>query len=100
VDEPVRVVWEGADGAAIGVAGRTLDVSGTGLRLIIDAAPPGPGAPVQFEVRTMRLRGMASIRFVRRKGLKHIVGIEFLGSLRWNPSDHPVAKSAPKPGPS
>ena len=81
LDARIRVVWE-QDGHYLATVGRTVDVTETGLGILLKDPIP-MRTRVSFEVNSVNLRGTATVRFLHRKGLNHIVGLEFVGSLRW-----------------
>lgn len=89
----VRVGWEDEQGHARVAYGRCFDISATGLGLEIEEALPVRGY-VTFEVIPLGFRGTASVRFIRRKGLRNVVGLDFSGGLRWRPEDYPAPPSA------
>ncbi|MBS1830125.1 MAG: PilZ domain-containing protein [Acidobacteria bacterium] len=63
--------------------GDLQDVSSTGLRLsTIDPLPAGTA--IRFQADTIRLHGTAVVRHCTQKGLRYLVGVEFLGGLTWS----------------
>lgn len=89
----VRVGWEDEHGYPHMAYGRCFDISATGLGLEMEETVPVRGY-VNFEVIPLGFKGSASVRFVRRKGLRNVVGLDFSGGLRWNPGDYPASSGA------
>lgn len=85
----IRIAWEDEHGINRVSFGRTIDISPTGLGVRLDTAIP-VRSYVHFEISKIGFRGSASVRFVRRQGLMNDLGLEFNGSLRWEPSKHPI----------
>ncbi len=83
----VVVSWEDDRGIARLSHGKCVDISERGVGLLIDDPIPERNY-VSFEIRAIKLHCSGSVRFARRRGLKHFLGIEFSGSRRWDPETH------------
>lgn len=85
----IRVFWEENDRRTIDRHGMTTDISTSGLALELDQEM-SPRTYVHFEIPVMKFRGVGSIRFVSRQGLKFAAGLEFAGGLTWDPDRYPL----------
>ena len=88
----VRLSWDDEQGTPRINFGETLDISTRGMAFQLQDSIP-LRTYVSFEVKAIRLQGSGSVRFARRKGLRHIVGIEFSGNARWDPNKNPLPES-------
>ena len=82
LDQRVRLCWTNDRGETCVTYGRSLDISEVGLSVRTDIAVP-PQAYVMFRVEAENFEGSASVRHVKRSGMKHIIGLDFCGGLRW-----------------
>jgi len=85
----IRLTWQDERGAPHFGYSQGINISGSGLAVLVEEKIP-VRSNVGFEIPRMKLRGSGSVRYLRRRGPKHIVGIEFGGSFRWNPRLHPL----------
>ena len=82
LDERVRLCWTDDRGETCVIYGRSLDISEVGLSVRTDMAVPTQGY-VSFRLEKVNFEGTASVRHVKRNGLKHIIGLDFCGGLKW-----------------
>mgnify|MGYP005843392965 CR=1 FL=1 len=87
--ERIRVCWEDDRGNPFEIKGRCVDISETGVAFLVEEPLP-LRSYVQCEIASMRFKASGSIRFAYRKGLKHLIGLEFSGGQHWNPETHPI----------
>ena len=80
----VRITWHDANHRVHFDSGQTINISTAGMAILTDHEIP-VRAVVGFDIPKMRLKGSASVRYIWRRGLKQIVGLEFAGMFRWNP---------------
>jgi hypothetical protein len=85
----VRLTWQDERGASHFGYGQGINISLSGLAVLFEETIP-LRSNVGFEIPRMKLRGSGSVRYLRRKGLKQIIGLQFIGSFRWNPQAHPL----------
>jgi hypothetical protein len=86
LDTRVRLCWTNENGDTCVTYGRSVDISEVGLCVRTEVAVP-PRSYVSFRLETGNFEGSASVRHVRRAGLKHVIGLDFCGGLRWrNPA--------------
>lgn len=82
--DPVQITWKDRSGNAQVSRGRLVDVSEAGMRVEV-SEPLEKLTYVTVRADGIGIHGTASVRSCVRKGLKHVVGLEFSGGLRWNP---------------
>lgn len=85
----VRLSWEDGDGHPRQCNGHCVDIGECGIGLIVDDPIPLRHY-VGFRIPAIDLHGSGSVRFVKRRGLRHFLGIEFSGTTRWSPDTHPI----------
>ena len=84
INSAVRVHVEGASGS-FWASGRCVEISESGIRIEIPEAIPVRGR-VNFVIDAPPLQGSGLVRHCARHGLKHVIGVEFSGGLRWDSS--------------
>jgi hypothetical protein len=82
VDSRVRLCWTNEKGDTCVTYGRSVDISEVGLSVRTDMAVP-PRSYVSFRFESVNFEGSASVRHVKKAGLKHVIGLDFCGGLRW-----------------
>lgn len=82
----VHIVWKNEQGKEEYTSGRTVDVSEAGMRVEL-SLPVKVGTYVNFRAENFSLHGSASVRSCVRKGIHHVIGLEFSGGLTWQPGD-------------
>jgi hypothetical protein len=84
IDHKVRLMWTGEGGQNFYARGRCVDISQSGMR--VDSPEPIPvRSYVSFQFDGTRFEGSASVRSCSRKGLRHLIGLEFGSGLKWDP---------------
>ncbi len=76
------VCWQSDNGAPYAGNGVLMELSRAGARVELSEAVR-VGTFVTFRVDRLRFQGSASVRYCLRKGLKHVLGLEFAGGLEW-----------------
>jgi len=67
---------------------RALNISESGMALELpEAARP---LLVRFQSQRFKVQGVGAVRYCRREGEKHIVGLEFKDDLHWRAPDGDV----------
>jgi hypothetical protein len=87
---PVQVSWRDGSGNEKFANAEILDVSEAGIRVKV---------PESFADRTLvtlrsdrlELHGQASARSCVRQGAKYLLGLEFVGGLKWTPPSGEIA---------
>jgi len=72
----VQVLWQGRSGEVVVIRGKCLDISEQGVRIACDQ-PLDVRANVYLRAPAFGLMGNATVRYCRRSGTKHIVGLMF-----------------------
>lgn len=78
----VKFSWT-SDGQERMAIGDLLDVSAGGMRISSVQRLPA-GQAIRFQAETLRLHGSAIVRHCTQKGLRYVLGVEFLGGLTWS----------------
>jgi hypothetical protein len=78
---PVRLAWAGADGADRYVRGKCRDISPDGLRIETSETIPAQSY-VNVRVEKVDVAGSARVRYVRRGGIGHVIGLELTQKVR------------------
>ena len=81
----VKFSWN-TEGRERVAQGELLDLSASGMRLLVRDALR-TGTAVRFQADDAGLHGSAVVRHCVQKGLKYIVGAEFLGGLAWKSAE-------------
>ena len=84
VRAPIQLIWKDRNGNDKFTYAYTLDVSESGLRAEVPEPLP-ERSYVTFRAESLALQGAASVRSCHRQGLKHVVGLEFSGGMKWRP---------------
>ena len=82
--DPVELSWRDRSGNSQVSRGRLVDISEAGMRIEMPE-PLEKQAYVTVRAEGLGIHGTASVKSCTRKGLKHVVGLEFSGGLRWKP---------------
>ena len=85
VSTRAEVTWQDRLGNDKFANARCFDISESGLRLEMPEALP---VQSQISLRSidLRLHGRASVKHCTKHGTKFILGVEFVGGLRWKPT--------------
>jgi PilZ domain-containing protein len=85
VSTRAEVTWQDRLGNDKFVNARCFDISESGLRLEMPEALP---VQSQISLRSidLRLHGRAAVKHCTKHGTKFILGVEFVGGLRWKPT--------------
>ncbi len=84
IEPRVEISYQGGDGLYHRLNGICTDISESGIQVEINGPIPVQ-TYVTITVSNPKLRGSASVRYSRPKGVKFLVGLEFSGGLTWNP---------------
>ena len=90
----INLTWATENGDPCARNGDCLDVSSTGIRIKVDAPIP-TRTVVTVRARELELHGSASVRSCTRFGAKYIIGLEFVGGMKWQ---IPLALTTPTGG--
>lgn len=80
-----QVTWQDHLGNDKFANARCFDISESGLRLEVPEALP-VHAQITLRSSDLRLHGRASVKHCSKQGTKYILGVEFVGGLRWKPT--------------
>ncbi|MEZ5402046.1 MAG: PilZ domain-containing protein [Bryobacteraceae bacterium] len=81
-DRKIRLMWT-ESGQTMYARARCIDISESGMR--VESPEPIPVRTyVSFQVDGTMFEGQASVRSCVRKGLRHLIGLEFGSGLKWN----------------
>lgn len=83
--EPVRISWTDRFGNEKFATADIVDISETGMRIKVTEALT-VATLVTLRSDRHSLHGRASVRSCVRHGAKFLVGMEFIGGLKWKPS--------------
>jgi len=84
-EHKITVTWHDAGGQNKFAIARVMDISKSGIKLLMPEAPP-LHSYVTLKAIQLGLLGNASVRYcVRTAASKYAVGAEFSGGLRWTP---------------
>lgn len=89
-------MWQDARGGDRFAVVKSYDVSQNGMRLQLPE-PVEPRSCLRLQCLELKIHGTASVRSCQRNGMGYMVGLEFLGGLKWNlkPEAAPQAPSEP-----
>jgi hypothetical protein len=72
------LTWDAPGGGSCQVAARAVNFSHSGIALeCADSVPVR--TTVGVHIPGLELRGLASVRYCTRRGLKHVIGLEMFG---------------------
>jgi hypothetical protein len=95
----LRVTWLDTNGdMKVEHDARPIDISETGMAIQLPEAALVL-SQVRMETGSGELLGHGKVRYCRPMGSKYIVGIEFTGSLRWQPPEGPITEPIPLTAP-
>lgn len=77
------MTWMDETGNPMTSRGECIDVSPSGIRILIVAKIP-IGTVVQVQAPDMRVHGSACVRTCSRDRMDYIVGLEFVGGFQWS----------------
>jgi len=89
----ISLIWANDHGEPCARNGECIDVSSTGIKVKVDAQIP-TRTVVTVKARELELHGSASVRTCNRVGVRYILGLEFVGGMKWEPPTHLVTASA------
>src|SRR5690242_6955467 len=78
---PVRLSWAGPKGSHQFARGKCLDISSAGLRIETTENIPAQSY-LNLRVEKVDVAGSARVRYVRRGGIGHVVGLELSQQVR------------------
>jgi hypothetical protein len=82
--DPVQLNWKDRNGNPQMGRGRLVDISEAGMRIEV-TEPLEKQTYVTVRAEALGIHGTASVKSCTRKGLKHLVGLEFSAGLQWKP---------------
>lgn len=82
LDSVIRLTWQDQNGLQRVAKGKCVDISERGLGILVEENVP-LRSYVQFRVEKIGFTGSGSVRYVTRKGLRYVLGLEFAGTLHW-----------------
>ena len=78
----ISLTWAMENGDACARNGECVDVSATGIKVKLDSQIPARTV-VTVRARDLALHGSASVRSCNRVGARYIIGLEFVGGMRF-----------------
>jgi hypothetical protein len=78
----ISLIWASANGDPCARNGECIDVSSSGLKVKVDSQIP-TRTVVTVKARELALHGSASVRSCTRVGARYIIGLEFVGGMKW-----------------
>jgi len=78
----LQLMWLDRDGTEKYTSARTLDVSESGMRVLVPEPLP-ERSYVTFRADKLKLHGRASVRSCTLKGTRFVVGLEFAAGMRF-----------------
>jgi len=78
----ISLTWANQNGDPCALNGQCLDVSSRGIKVKVDSEIP-TRTVVTVNARDLALHGSASVRACNRAGGRYIIGLEFVGGLKW-----------------
>lgn len=78
----IGLTWATPTGDACARNGECIDVSPSGLKVKVDT-PIATRTVVTVRAKELVLHGSASVRSCTRSGVRYIIGLEFVGGMRW-----------------
>ena len=82
----ISVTWSDEHGDPCTRNGECLDISTRGLKVKVDSEIPARTVVI-VKARELDLHGSASVRSCTRVGARYILGLEFVGGLKWQPPE-------------
>src|SRR5258708_5780140 len=97
VPQPVEVIigWTAADGSIRQLRGKCVDLSESGMQVECLDAIDVRSYVVLKEVKR-GLEGSASVRHCIRQGIRHRIGLEFSGGMRYQPKASSTLQATPE----
>ncbi len=87
-------MWTSDAGQTLYARALCIDISESGMR--VDSPEPiTVRSFVSFQMDGVKFEGSASVRSCWRKGLRHVIGLEFSSGLKWRPELVVQSESAP-----
>ncbi len=81
---PVQLAWVDASGTPRAENARCVDVSESGMRIETSASIE-KGTLVALQARALLLHGSSTVRSCMRRGNTYVLGLTFVGGLKWKP---------------
>ena len=78
----ISLTWADTNGNPFGRNGDCLDVSSTGLKIKLDSQI-AVRTVVTVKAKELALHGSASVRSCTRLGSRFVLGLEFVGGMKW-----------------
>ena len=78
----ISLAWANPAGDACARNGECIDISSSGLKVKVDIQIP-TRTVVTVRAQELALHGSASVRSCTRSGVRYIIGLEFVGGLKW-----------------
>lgn len=76
------MTWSDGSGNFFGRNGDCIDISAAGLKVKMDSQIPARTV-VSVKSKELALHGSASVRSCTRTGVRFILGLEFVGGMKW-----------------
>lgn len=89
----ISLIWANDHGDACARNAVCIDVCSRGISVTVDTQIPARTV-VTVNARELDLHGSASVRTCNRVGVRYILGLEFVGGMKWQPPAHLAATSA------
>ena len=78
----INMTWSDSSGNSCGRTGDCIDISSSGLKVKLEAQIP-TRTVVTVRSKELALHGSASVRSCTRTGVKYVLGLEFVGGMKW-----------------
>jgi hypothetical protein len=78
----ISLTWTDSAGHPFARHGECLDISSAGLKVKLDSGIPSRTV-VTVKSKELALHGSASVRSCVRTGVTYIIGLEFVGGMKW-----------------
>ena len=78
----ISLTWAAENGDGCARNGECLDVSSSGIKVRLDSQIPARTV-VTVRASELALHGSASVRSCNRVGARYIIGLEFVGGMKW-----------------
>ena len=78
----INLTWASPNGDPCACNGQCIDISASGLKVKVESQIP-TRTVVTVQSRELALHGSASVRSCTRSGVRYIIGLEFVGGMKW-----------------
>lgn len=78
----ISMTWSDDRGNSCSRNGDCMDISSSGLKIKVDTQIP-TRTVVTVRSKELALHGSASVRSCTRTGVKYVLGLEFVGGMKW-----------------